>query len=302
VGQLGEEFFVELHEVLIVAVGLIKLEHGEFGIVLGGNTLVAEIAIDFEDAIKAADGEPLKIELRRDAKVKINIKRVVMGDKRPGGGTTSDGVHHGCFYFDVAPGIKKIAQLTDDAGSRFENFAGPLVGNEVEIAMAIAQLHVGQTMPFLRERKKSLGKGKEFLYPNGELARLGPEHVAAHTDVIAKIQQMEQLEAFFAYHVFSHVNLYLLTCALQVSETSLAHQPVRNDAPRNPSFDPVGLKVGCGRVTKLGEEVGRGVGPTERARKGFVAKRLNLFEFLLPLQKLVLGLEMQEGGIPFQNG
>jgi phage terminase large subunit-like protein len=52
---------------VIVGVGLVELQHGELGIVLRADALVAEVAVDLVDAVKAADDQPLQIKLRRDA-------------------------------------------------------------------------------------------------------------------------------------------------------------------------------------------------------------------------------------------
>ncbi len=52
---------------MVVAVGLVELEHGELGVVFGADTFVAEIAVDFVDAVEAADYEALEEELGGDA-------------------------------------------------------------------------------------------------------------------------------------------------------------------------------------------------------------------------------------------
>ena len=46
--------FGEVHHVVVVRVGLVELQHGELGIVLGGDALVAEVAVDLVDAVEAA--------------------------------------------------------------------------------------------------------------------------------------------------------------------------------------------------------------------------------------------------------
>ena len=87
-----------------------------------------------------------------------------------------------------------------------------------------------------------------------------------------------------------------------MGETGLAHQTVRDNASGDPRFYLAAVQVGGSGVAKLGDEIGWGIGPAKFAGERFVAKRLNLFEFFLPLRKLILGLELQDGGIPFQNG
>ena len=42
---------VRSHEVVVVGVGLVELEHGELGVVAGADALVAEVAVDLVDAV-----------------------------------------------------------------------------------------------------------------------------------------------------------------------------------------------------------------------------------------------------------
>ena len=59
------------HRVLVVRVGLVPLDHGEFGRVLVGHALVAEVAAELVHALEPADDQPLEIELGRDAQVEV---------------------------------------------------------------------------------------------------------------------------------------------------------------------------------------------------------------------------------------
>jgi hypothetical protein len=64
-----EELFRESNHAAIIGVRLIELEHGEFRIVAGRDTLVPEIPIDFIDAFNAAHDETLQVEFGRNAQV-----------------------------------------------------------------------------------------------------------------------------------------------------------------------------------------------------------------------------------------
>ena len=46
-----DEFFAELHQVVVVRIGLVELKHSELGVVLGADALVAEVAIDLINAV-----------------------------------------------------------------------------------------------------------------------------------------------------------------------------------------------------------------------------------------------------------
>ena len=56
-----------LHQIPIIAVRLIKLQHRELGIVLRADPFIAEIAVDLIHAVEATDHQPLQIQLRRNA-------------------------------------------------------------------------------------------------------------------------------------------------------------------------------------------------------------------------------------------
>ena len=53
----------QLHHGLVIAVGLVSLEHRELGVVLARQTFVAKVAPDLEHAVHAAHEQALEIEL-----------------------------------------------------------------------------------------------------------------------------------------------------------------------------------------------------------------------------------------------
>ena len=71
--QLREQFLVHRHQVLIIAVGFIKLQHREFGIMLSRDAFVAEVAINLIHTIKTAHNQPLQIKLGGDPQIQINV-------------------------------------------------------------------------------------------------------------------------------------------------------------------------------------------------------------------------------------
>ena len=98
--SLPQQFRREVHKPPIVGVSLIKLKHGELGIMADGYAFDAEVAVDFVDAVDAADHEPLQVQFRCDAQVEIDIERVVMRDEGPRGRAAVEGLHHRRFDFD----------------------------------------------------------------------------------------------------------------------------------------------------------------------------------------------------------
>ena len=85
VGGLEDERAGQFGHRVVVAVGLVRLEHGEFRRVRGVDALVAERPADLVDPLDAADDAPLEVELGGDAQRHLQVERVEMGVERPGG-------------------------------------------------------------------------------------------------------------------------------------------------------------------------------------------------------------------------
>ena len=77
--------------IAVVGVGLVELEHGELGIVPGGQALVAEVAVDLEHPLEAAHHQALQVQLRRDAQVQVHVERIVVGLERTRRRAAGDG-------------------------------------------------------------------------------------------------------------------------------------------------------------------------------------------------------------------
>ena len=101
---------MSLHQVKVVGVGLVELEHGELGVVLGADAFVAEVAVDLVDAIESADYEALQVKLWRDAQEEIHVERVVMGAEGARCGASGERLHHRRFDFEVIAGVEESAQ------------------------------------------------------------------------------------------------------------------------------------------------------------------------------------------------
>ena len=103
-----------------------------------------------------------------------------------------DGMHHGRFHFDVAARVEEAPQLPQDFRPPRENFPRARIHDQIEIALAIAHLDVGQAVPFFRQRQQRLGQQREFLHPDRQFVGLGAKQIAAHADQVAHVQQLKQ--------------------------------------------------------------------------------------------------------------
>ena len=105
-GDVADHVLGEVHDLVVGRVGLVQLEHGELGVVPRGHALVAEVAVDLVDALEAADGQALEVQLRRHAQVQVQVERVVVGHERLGRGAAGDVMHHRRLDFEEAPRVE----------------------------------------------------------------------------------------------------------------------------------------------------------------------------------------------------
>ena len=132
------QLFGQIHQVVIVRVCLVELEHGELGVVLGGDALVAEVAIDLVDAIQAADDQALEVKLRSDAQEERDVQGIVVRGEGPGHRAASDGLHHGRLDFEIAAFIEEAANGSKHLRALDEDCSHIGVDEEIEIPLAIA--------------------------------------------------------------------------------------------------------------------------------------------------------------------
>ena len=90
----------QVHHRVVVAVGLVGLQHGELGVVPRADALVAVDPADLEDPLHAADQQPLQVQLGGDPQEQVDVERVVMGDERPGRRAAGDRLHRGRLDLD----------------------------------------------------------------------------------------------------------------------------------------------------------------------------------------------------------
>ena len=120
-------------------------------------------------------------------------------------------------------GLELPAQRRDDARAGDEDLAHVRVGDEIEIALAIADLHVFQAVPLFGHGEQRLREELELLGVDAQFARAGAEQVALHADDVADIEHLEKLEIALADGVFLDVKLQALAILLEVREAGLAH-------------------------------------------------------------------------------
>lgn len=237
---MAEEVFDAGHHVFEVGVSFVPFEEGEFGVVTVGDAFVAEDAANFVDFGDVAANDALEVKLEGDSEFDFEIVGVVVSKEGAGGGATGFELEERGFDFEVTAGIKESADFADDSGSVEELLAGFSVCDEVEVAVAIALIDIGEAVPLLaifffaeREGVEGFAEGGEGLDVNGFLAGLSGEEVSGDAEVVADIEEFEGGPGVFAGFVevvFADVDLDFVVTIGEVGEGGFAHFAESDDA------------------------------------------------------------------------
>ncbi len=163
----AHEALGQVHHVVVVGEGLVGLQHRELGVVPGVDALVAEHPPDLEHPLQPADDEPLEVQLQRDPQVEVDVQGVVVGDERAGRRAALDRLQHRALDLGEAQAVQVAADRVDRGVPDPEDLAGALVGLEVDVALPVAGLDVGEPAVLVGRRQQRLGQQRE-------LARRGP--------------------------------------------------------------------------------------------------------------------------------
>src|SRR6266446_6471100 len=222
VGETLKQGLDHLHEIRVIRICLIQLQHCELGVVLRRHAFVAEISVDFVNTVEAADGEPLEIEFRRDAQIHVYVEGVVVRLEGPRSGAAGNGVQHRRLHLQEAARIEKGAQVTHDPRSRFKHPPALLVHDQIDIAAPVTQFCIGDPVPFIGQRPQRLGQQCQFVGSHRQLAGFGAEQGSLGADHIADIPTLE-LVVSLAERLLLQENLYRAARVFELGKTRLAH-------------------------------------------------------------------------------
>ena len=227
--QLTEQLFGQVHVVAVVRVGLIELEHGEFRVVAGRDALVAEVAVDLEDLLKATHNQTLEVQLRRDTQEHRHIQRVVVGFKGFGRCATRDGLQHRGFNFEEAAVVEKAANVRNHLRTNAEGVARFFVDDQINIALTVALFGVGQTVVLVRQRTQGLGQQLHAFHVHIEITFAGASQRSFGGDDVAQVPGLDCFQGFCRQALAVNVDLQTTGGVLQHHEgTTVEHDATGN--------------------------------------------------------------------------
>jgi hypothetical protein len=249
--------------------------------VLGRDALVAEVLAQLVDAVDSPHHGALEVQLGRDPQVEIAIERVVMCDERPGEGAAVERLEHRGLHLHEAAGVEPLANRRHDLGALQEQVANLRVGDQIQLAVPVANLHVLEAVVLVRRRAQALRQKHPVLDAQRQLAPLGCEHGSLGADDVAEVDAHQGLESVRSKDVLASVQLDPRRAVDQVEERRPAMPAARGDAPRHP-VAIVGLLTGA--ETLVGLSHGPDLRPPlEGVREGLEPGFAKPRELLAPL-------------------
>ena len=197
------------------------------------DAFVAEIAIDFVNALEAANHEPLEKQLGRNAQVELHVERVVVRHERPGNRSSRHGLHHRGFHFEVILRIQERANVGHYLRANAKNPATVLVHDQVGVTLAIANLLVRQAVEFFRQRTQRFRQQAHVVCFDRQFPGVGFEQGANGANDVPDIPLLELLIDALRQPVALQANLYLCRAVVQLDETGLPHDALDHHATGN---------------------------------------------------------------------
>ena len=173
---------------VVVAVGLIELEHHELGVVRRVGALVAEVAVDLEDSFDSADHRALEEQFGGDAQEQFHVERVGVRDERAGGGAAVHRLQHRCFDLEEAVFGESLAQGRHRLRAGDNVLAGLVSHDEIEVALANPRLFV-QFGVEVRQRQQRLRRHLPFGHEDRQFAALGRNDFALDEHVVTEVDE-----------------------------------------------------------------------------------------------------------------
>ena len=250
----GQHLFRHHHQRFVIGVRLVELEHRELGIVLRRDALVAEVAVDFVDPFEAADDETLEIELRRNAQEELHVERVMVRHERTRERAAGDRLHHRRLDFEIAAPVQKRANRREDLAAHLERPPRIGIDDQIEVALAVPDLDITETVPLFREGNKALDQELQRGGEDRQFVRLRPEQLATDADEITEVEELEDGEVPLRQRVLADIDLDPRSAVRDHQEVCLPETADCQDPPRGRRFYRRRLQcLGCG-VAISGDE------------------------------------------------
>ena len=110
------------------------------------HTFIAEVTAELIHTLEAPDDETLQIKLVGDTQIERDIQRVVMRDEGARSSTAWDRLQDGRIDLDVATFVEELAHRIEDLRTLEEDILDMAIDDEVDIALAEAELRISEAV------------------------------------------------------------------------------------------------------------------------------------------------------------
>ena len=149
------------------------------------------------------------------------MQSVVVGDERLRVAAPGDLLEHGRLHLHEPLAVEQRPDPGYQSRAREEDLTHLGVRDQVDVALAVARLHVLQAVPFLRQRPQRLAQQLEGLDPDAGLTSPGARPRAVHADQVAGVELPEALEVRLAELVALGDQLDLAKAELELDQDEL---------------------------------------------------------------------------------
>ena len=232
--SLVHDLLRHIHRGFHITVGHIAFHRCEFRIVIPVHAFVAEHMTHLVNTVQSADDQPLQIKLVGDAHIQIDVKGVVMSDKRPCVGSAGNRRQDRRVHLHVTVVLfQHPFDLVYDLCSLDKSVANLRVHNQIHISLTIAKIRVLQSVPLVRQYLQGFAQQYKAGHVNGDFIRLGLEHPALHSYDVTDVISLEPF-IFLCTDVISlNIALNPALLILHVKECGLAHHALAHDPARD---------------------------------------------------------------------
>ena len=189
----SQQVLGQVHQVMIIRIGLIEFQHGEFRIMPGRQPLVTKITINLVDLFITTDNQSFQIQFRCDTQKQVHVQRIVEGSERPCSGTTRNGLHHRCFDFQIAKPVQVLTNVLHNAAAHAKGVSRHIVHDEIDIALPVAGFLVGQTVKLFRQGPQRLRQHANRLGAHRQFTGFRPEQRTLGANDVAHVPALEGL-------------------------------------------------------------------------------------------------------------
>ena len=132
--------------------GLVGLEHREFGVVGRVGPLIAEVPADLENPFQAAHHEPLQIEFRRDPQIQIEVVGVDMGTEGAGIRATVHRLQDRSLYLKVSPVHQGLAHGLDSDRTGPHHLTLTVIDDQIDVPQTHPRFGILKSFALVRQR------------------------------------------------------------------------------------------------------------------------------------------------------